>query len=467
MAPAYRNEDRRQTDAGAATSPGRANATIFALSSAPGRAGVAIIRVSGAGAANALKALVGELPEPRHAHLAALRDPSTGEALDQAITLWFPGPHSFTGEDVAELHLHGGRAVVQGVADALSELTGLRPADAGEFARRAFENGKLDLTEIEGLADLINAETQAQRRQALRQTEGALGALYDRWRNELIAALANIEAALDFSNEADVPGEVSARARPAVERLQTEIAVHLDDRHLGERLRDGFRVLLAGPPNAGKSSLLNALARRDAAIVSQEPGTTRDVIEVHLDLAGFPVLVMDTAGIRKARGEVEREGVARTFARAEDADLIVWLVDATAPLWEAPVELEEAGGEVATVLNKIDLAKPAPPKDISTQPIEISAKTGNNIDALTEAIAARAAQRLGAGEAPALTRTRHRLELENAREALGRFLAGPPEELELRAEDLRQAVQALGRITGRVDVEDVLDRIFAEFCIGK
>ena len=466
MAPAYRNEDRRQTGPASASARGHADATIFALSSAPGRAGVAVLRVSGAGAAKALKALAGELPEPRRAHLAILRDPKSGEPLDQAIVLWFPAPNSFTGEDVAEFHLHGGRAVVQGVADALGQMSGLRPAAAGEFARRAFENGKLDLTEIEGLADLINAETQAQRRQALRQTEGVLGALYDGWRSELIAALAHVEAALDFSDEADVPEEVSARARPAVEALAREIASHLDDRNRGERLRDGFRVLLAGPPNAGKSSLLNALARRDAAIVSEAPGTTRDVIEVHLDLAGYPVTVMDTAGIRKARGEVEREGVARTFARAEDADLIVWLVDATAPVWDVPDELRQGGADVVTVLNKIDLERPEAVKDMADQVVDISAKTGMNISALTATIEARAIEGLGAGEAPSLTRARHRGELESAREALVRFLEGPPE-LELRAEDLRQAVQALGRITGRVDVEDVLDRIFAEFCIGK
>jgi len=466
MAPAYRNEDRRQSDGAAASAEEHGDATIFALSSAPGRAGVAIIRVSGAGAANTLKALAGELPEPRHAQLATLRDPKSGEPLDQAIVLWFPGPHSFTGEDVAEFHLHGGRAVIQGVVDALGRLTGLRPAEAGEFARRAFENGKLDLTEIEGLADLINADTESQRRQALRQTEGALGAMYDRWRNELIAAVAHIEAALDFSDEADVPEQVSARARPAVEGLAREIAGHLDDRHRGERLRHGFRVLLAGPPNAGKSSLLNALARRDAAIVSQEPGTTRDVIEVHLDLGGLPVTVMDTAGIRRAQGEVEREGVARTFARAEDADLIVWLVDATAPVWEVPDELRESGADLVTVLNKIDLEKPEMRKGIAVQSVELSAKNGVNIDALTALIEARAIEGLGVGEAPSLTRARHRIELESAHEALARFLEGPLE-LELRAEDLRQAVQAIGRITGRVDVEDVLDRIFGEFCIGK
>jgi len=466
MAPTYRNEDRRQTGAASASAGAHADATIFALSSAPGRAGVAVLRVSGRAAANALKALAGELPEPRRAHLVTLRDPKSGESLDQAIVLWFPAPNSFTGEDVAEFHLHGGRAVVQGVADALGRLTGLRPAGAGEFARRAFEHGKLDLTEIEGLADLINAETQAQRRQALRQTEGALGALYDRWRGELIAALAHIEAALDFSDEADVPELVSTRARPAVEGLVREIASHLDDHHRGERLRDGFRVLLAGPPNAGKSSLLNALARRDAAMVSEEPGTTRDVIEVHLDLGGFPVTVMDTAGIRKARGEVEREGVARTFARAGDADLIVWLVDATAPVWDLPDELQESGADLVTVLNKIDLERLERLEVVSDQTIDISAKTGLNIDALTAAIEAYAIEGLGAGEAPSLTRARHRVELESTHEALVRFLEGPPE-LELRAEDLRQAVQALGRITGRVDVEDVLDRIFSEFCIGK
>lgn len=467
MAPAYRNEDRRQTDAEAARVREPAAETIFALSSASGRAGIAVVRISGPRAAQALEALAGGLPEPRHAHLAPLRNPVTGEALDQAIVLWFPAPRSFTGEDVAEFHIHGGRAVVQGVVQALGELNGFRPAEAGEFARRAFENGKLDLTEIEGLADLINADTEAQRRQALRQTEGALGVLYERWRAELVAALASIEAGLDFSDEADVPGEVSARARPVVDRLATEISTHLDDGHRGERLRDGYRVLLAGPPNAGKSSLLNALARRDAAIVSEAPGTTRDVIEVHLDLGGSPVLVMDTAGIREALSAIEREGVARAFARAEDADLILWLVDATAPQWEVPAELKNAGGELVMVLNKIDLARPGSPDNIEMQVIELSAENGEEIERLTLAIQSLAADGMGESEAPALTRTRHRLELETALAALARYRSGPAEELELRAEDLREAVQALGRVTGRVDVEDILDRIFGEFCIGK
>lgn len=438
--------------------------TIFALSSGRGRAGVAVLRVSGPQAGEALRRLAGAVPEARRATLRTLRHPETGEALDQALALWFPGPDSFTGEDVAELHVHGGRAVIEAVAEALLAVPGLRPAEAGAFARRAFDNGKLDLTEAEGLADLIEAETQAQRRQALRQTEGGLKALYEGWRERLIEALALVEAGLDFADEADVPAAVDARARPLVEALAGEIGRHLDDAHRGERLREGFRVVLAGPPNVGKSSLLNALACREAAIVSEEAGTTRDVIEVHLDLGGYPVLVLDTAGLRESAGGIEAEGIRRTLARAEDADVILWLVDATNPQWEPPAALKAAADRLAIVVNKSDLAQTGTD---GKRALTLSAKTGAGIEALTALLGARAEAALEAGEAPALTRARHRGELEAARASLRHFLDGNRADPELRAEDLRQAVHALGRLTGRVDVEDILDRIFGAFCIGK
>ena len=293
----------------------RGGDTIFALSSGHGRSGVAVVRLSGPGAATALKALGGTVPEPRMAALRTLREPATGDALDRALVLFFPAPRSFTGEDMAEFHVHGGHAVVSGVVDALSDLPGMRAAEAGEFARRAFENGKLNLTEIEGLADLIDAETRAQRLQALRQTQGALGEIYEGWRGKLVEALSLVEAALDFSDEADVPALVEEKARPVVAELEAAMTAHLGDARRGERLRAGFTVVLAGSPNAGKSSLLNALARREVAIVSEQAGTTRDVLEVHLDLAGLPVTVLDTAGLREAEGSIEEEGIRRALAR--------------------------------------------------------------------------------------------------------------------------------------------------------
>ncbi len=437
-------------------------ATIFALSSASGRAGVAVIRLSGTRVDEALRTIAEALPEPRRAALRTLRHPVSRETLDRALVLWFPGPRSFTGEDMAELHVHGGRAVVAGVLDALRAMPGLRPAEPGEFARRAFENGKIDLTEAEGLADLIDAETEAQRAQALRQSSGALRRLYDRWRAAIIRTMALVEAALDFSDEADIPRQVFAKARPVALQLHDEIIAHLEDGRRGEILRDGFRVAIVGPPNAGKSSLLNALAGRDAAIVSEEAGTTRDVIEVRLDLGGYPVIVSDTAGIREAHGAIEREGIARALRAALEADLVVWLSDASQPA-APPLSLAHAT-RLVTVANKCDLEAASAPVDADHR---ISVKTGDGMTAFVARLAAEARSRVGMGDAALITRVRHRRELETARAALARFLEGDETEAELRAEDLREAATALGRLTGRVDVEHVLDAIFAQFCIGK
>lgn len=440
--------------------------TIFALSSAPGRAGVAVIRVSGPNAGRALTALVGRAVAPRRATLCWLTDPETCEAIDRALVLWFPAPHSFTGEAVAEFHVHGGPAVVAAMLAALARFPGYEPAEPGAFTRRAFDNGKLDLTAVEGLADLIAAETEGQRRAALDLASGSLRAQCDAWRWMLTDAMAQIEAGLDFMDEGDVPAEVAARARPIVASLHEHMRDSLDDRHRGEILRDGFQVVLAGPPNVGKSSLLNALAGRDVAIVSDEPGTTRDALDVRLDLGGYPVRVTDTAGLREAVGAIEAEGIRRTRARLSDAQLVVWLADAAA----GPITAPDAGDvpadtPVLLVANKMDMAA------VSALPEGwrgLSVRTGLGLDDLIAAIEDAAADRImGPGGSPLITRARHRAELERAAQALSDFLDGDPREAELRAEDLRLAAAALGRLTGRIDVEDVLGSIFGQFCIGK
>ena len=428
--------------------------TIYALSSASGRAGVAVLRVSGPRARAALEALTGEgVPRPRMAALRRFSDPETGAALDRGLALFFPAPASFTGEDVVELHLHGGRAVVTGVLSALARLPDLRAAAPGEFTRRAFENGKLDLTEVEGLADLIDAETEAQRVQALRQMEGALGQLYEGWRGRLVRLLAYAEAEIDFPDE-EVPGDLIAKLGPEIARLQAGIAAHLDDGGRGERLRDGIEVAIVGPPNVGKSSLLNRLARREAAIVADEAGTTRDVLEVRLDIGGVPVTLADTAGLREAAGAVEREGVRRALERAERADLrlVVAAPDAGDFALARPGDIR--------LLNKIDLGAEVPAGVIG-----VSAATGAGLDLLEAALAEKVGLAYGASEHPLITRARHREGLRECAAALAR--AGEGSEADLVAEDLRLAARALGRITGRIDVEELLDVIFRDFCIGK
>jgi tRNA modification GTPase len=441
--------------------------TIVAPASGMSLAAVAVIRISGPNARAVLDALCGGAPPPRHASLRAI-GLAGAPLIDRGLVLMFEGPSSFTGEDMAELHVHGGRAVIGAAIDAVLTLPGTRLAEPGEFARRAFENGKLDLTEVEGLADLINAETEAQRRQALAQAEGSLRALYENWRAELVRAQALIEAGLDFADEGDVIADVAAKADPIVKKLRAAIARHLSEKS-GERLRDGFKVVIAGAPNAGKSSLLNALAKRDAAIVSEEAGTTRDVIEVHLDLGGVPVMLIDTAGLREAEGKVEAEGIRRALARAGDADLVLWIVDATAPQWNPPQGIAsrsagEGSAAAVTILNKIDLA---PGEGAGRNSLRVSAKTGEGIEQLIDALAEKAVLGTGQGAgAPVLTRARHRVELEAAHAALERCgnRASAPE---LKAEELRIAGHHLGRLTGRIDVEEVLGAIFAEFCIGK
>ncbi|MBV9863564.1 MAG: tRNA uridine-5-carboxymethylaminomethyl(34) synthesis GTPase MnmE [Alphaproteobacteria bacterium] len=500
------------------------------------------MRLSGPQAGAALSRLAGALPPPRQARHRRLRDPDTGEILDDGLVLWFPGPRSATGEDVVELHLHGSRAVLAAIMAVLRGL-GLRLAEPGEFTRRAFLNGKLDLVQAEAVADLAAAETEAQRRQALRQLDGALGGLYRGWSARLTRLLAHLEAAIDFPDE-DLPPAIETEVQDGIAALMAEIAAHLADGHRGERLRDGIAVAIVGPPNAGKSSLLNRLARREAAITSPIAGTTRDVVEVAIDLAGYPVVLADTAGLRDSADVIEQEGLRRALVRADAAELRLFVFDASRPQ-DAAGAAAWPGPDTLLVANKIDLLCRAPgggaagrrapftptptlprlrergnacdrrngseQKDAfqslanrretlggeadqnalprkrgrvgvgatamgppaeaaapmpgpSSGPFKVSALTGDGIADLTAALAARVAESYRS-EAPVLTRARHREALEAALAALARALAAwlP----ELRAEDLRLAWRSLGHITGTVDVEDLLDLIFAEFCLGK
>lgn len=444
--------------------------TIFALATAAGRAAVAVVRVSGPATRNVVAALAGKVPPPRQAALRRLKHDGVG--LDEALVLFFQGPGSYTGEDAAEFHVHGGRAVVEALLEALVAM-GLRLAEPGEFTRRAFENGKLDLAQAEGVADLIDAETEGQRKQALGQIGGALSQRYDRWRDLLVHALAMLEAAVDFPDE-DLPEEVAARARPGLETLAAEIDAALSDVSRGRRIRDGYRIALVGAPNAGKSTVLNGLAERDAAIVTEIAGTTRDIIEVPLVLGGYRVLLADTAGLRETTDVVEAEGVRRARAWAHDADLRIWVVDG--------FHVEHLAGEGSNLLapgdwaliNKMDIADPLAVAVASAALVErgLTVRTGaarieGAADRLRADLTVHVTAALSGAEFPAATRLRHAERLREARAYLGRALSETGLEVELAAEDVRLAARALAKITGRIDAEDVLDRVFSSFCIGK
>lgn len=436
--------------------------TIFALSTGAPPSGVAVFRMSGPAVRFGLETLVGRVPPPRQVVLVDISDPESSELIDRGLAMFFPRPASFTGEDVGELHVHGGRAVIAAIAEALGGIEGFRLAERGEFARRAFENGKLDLTEVEGLADLVAAETEMQRRQAVRQAGGALGATYEKWRALLIRARAMIEAELDFAEDEVLPATVAEEAFRQIAAVSGEIAKALQDERRGERLREGVDVVILGPPNAGKSSLLNALARRDAAIVSPEPGTTRDLIEVRMDLGGYPLTLIDTAGIRAVANPVEREGIRRAEKRAATADIALVLADVTADGagLRDDMRLPET---VVRVASKVDLLDSAPER-LSGFDHAVSVVNGSGLDQLLEALGRMAAERMGS-ESIIITRQRHRQALSACLRAL--HGATPAVSLELVAEELRTASDALARVTGRIDVEDWLDVIFREFCIGK
>jgi tRNA modification GTPase len=460
--------------------------TIFALSSGRPPAAIAVVRVSGPHARDAIMSLAGRLPQPRQAALRRLVSRSgeesaaapdrTFEPIDDALVLWFPGPRSETGEDTAEFQLHGGRAVVAAVLSALGRMAGLRPAEPGEFTRRAFENGKLDLTRVEGLADLIGAETEAQRRQAFRQLKGLLGERAERWRERLIEALALVEALIDFPDESDVPEKLLQPALAIAADLEGEIRDLLAHSRHGERLREGLTVAVAGPVNVGKSSIVNRLARRSAAIVSSHPGTTRDIIEVHLDLGGFPITILDTAGLRDADDPVEQEGVRRARTHAEASDLVLWVTDATLNDQPPPAEMMRPDRPPVWVLsNKSDLVDAKEVGEASELPgrrynvkYRISAATGASFEELVGGLAAYADKFFAGTESSIITRQRHRTDVQDCAEALRRAVVeGSAGREDIIAEELRLAARALGRLSGRVDVENVLDVIFRDFCIGK
>ena len=457
--------------------------TIIALASGAGRAGVAVLRVSGASASDLLRRLFHvkqspvatssaiKLPAPRRASVRTLHHPSNGGAIDEALVLWMPGPDSFTSEDVAELHVHGGAAIIDAVLSAAIETGLCRLAEPGEFTRRAFEAGRLDLTQAEGLADLIDAETEGQRAQAQRLFSGATGQRFEQWRERLIEAMAALEAAIDFPDEADIPEAIATRSLAPLDDLAVELEAALADWKRGRSIREGFRIAILGKPNAGKSSLLNQLAGRDAAIVSPIAGTTRDVVEVRLTVAGYPVWLADTAGLREAADAVEIEGVRRALERAQEADLRIWLLDSTdADSSVAAVSREKSfASDDLIVWNKADLVE-APRNDPSNaNEHTVSAHTGDGVSALVGVVSAIVNERLGGQEAPVITRARHRaLTLEaldhiRAARSAADSGVGP----ELVGEDVRMAARALGRVTGKVDAEDLLDRIFLDFCIGK
>ncbi|XP_029469650.1 tRNA modification GTPase GTPBP3, mitochondrial isoform X2 [Rhinatrema bivittatum] len=480
--------------------------TIFALSSGHGKCGVAVIRTSGPASGEALLCLTGqrELPQPRCVTLSKIADPTSGEPLDRGLVLWFPGPRSFTGEDCSEFHVHGGPAVIAGVLQALGHLPGLRLAEAGEFTKRAFQNGKVDLTEAEGIGDLVHAETEAQRRQALRQMAGDLGQLYNGWSQNLLRALAHVEAYIDFSEDDNVEEGTLSQVDVAVKLLQDEVAAHLQDSRRGERLRSGIQMVLAGPTNAGKSSLLNMICQRPAAIVSPIAGTTRDVVEATLNIGGYPVVLSDTAGLRESIDSIEQEGMRRTQQRLDQADLVVVVIDSAELSGELssgdkgngdalqcclknliPVTADNNPSSLSRpqhrpcilALNKVDLLEPAARESLLVacrdaelpQACLLSCRTEEGLESFLSVIKENLEKMCGDPlvGAPSLTQTRHRLHLVGCLEALAQYRHYREQDLVLAAEGLRTAQRNLGKITGKVGAEDILDVIFRDFCIGK
>lgn len=436
--------------------PMSATDTIFALATPAGKSGVAVFRISGTGAGITLKKIANiQQLEPRKAVYTTLKHPTTGAIIDQALALFFPAPHSFTGEEVVELHTHGSLAVIRSLLAILGDMGGLRPAERGEFARRAYLNGKMDLMEAEGLADLIESETSAQQAQALRQMGGNLSQFYNELRVRIITALAHLEAYIDFPDE-EIPESVLQGLGDEVREVEQVIAAALADHQRGERIRSGVNIVILGAPNAGKSSLLNALTQKEAAIVSERAGTTRDVIEIHMEFSGYPAILIDTAGIRDSADDIESEGIRRALARAKSADIKLVLFEGHEPDVETIKLIDERTILVATKSDM--LAQP------TREAISISTKTGRGIDVLLSTIETRIVESFS-GEGALITRSRHRSALIESQSHLSRFHQPLP--LELKCEELRRAATSIGQITGKIAVDDVLDVVFSQFCIGK
>ncbi|MEM8876339.1 MAG: tRNA uridine-5-carboxymethylaminomethyl(34) synthesis GTPase MnmE [Pseudomonadota bacterium] len=442
--------------------------TIFALSTGTGRSGVAVIRISGPASRTVIESLAGPAPEPRRATLRSIRD-QDGLLIDRGLVLWFPGPDSFTGEDCAELQVHGSSAVIADILRAVGQCPGCRPAEAGAFARRAFENGKLDLTAVEGLADLIEAETTAQRRAALRQADGELQRLFDNWRSQLLQAMALVEAAIDFSDEGDVAVGVMAQALPIVDKLQSEISDHLIETDRARGLREGLTLCLAGPPNVGKSSLMNWLTQRDVAIVDPTPGTTRDRLESRIEIEGVPVTLLDTAGLRaEPASPIEASGIERARAARDAADIVLWLESSDTCLQgSGPGARFDSQPQWIRIRNKVDLDDEEQCELADSDALSISVTREIGLDSLMDRIRCAVSELAGLTEQPIASRLRHSAILTDVLSTLKAIASVRKDEPELVGEHLRQAANGVGQLTGRVDVEEVLGSIFSEFCIGK
>lgn len=443
--------------------------TIYALSTVYGKSGVAVIRVSGPSALQAVAQMTDidvSVIKPRYAYFSKIKDVDSRETLDQGLVLYFNAPNSFTGEDIVEFQTHGSKAVINSLMDNLSRLPDFRLAEPGEYSRRAFYNGKMDLTEAEGLADLIDSETTEQQKYAMRQIEGGLKNLYEDWRARLVKILAYLEAFIDFPEE-EIPSSVIADMKNTVFKLEDEINQHLNGDSIGERLREGFRVVIVGSPNAGKSSLLNAIVKRDAVIVSDVAGTTRDAIDVHLDLNGYPVMFTDTAGLRETEEEIEKKGIDIAYSKIHDADLVICLFDASQDNVQVFDKIRNSFKNKALfVANKSDKLSPDQCSNLKKSGcLVISAKYKEGVDDLLQKIGDNIKERFTSNSSLLITRRRYREALKDAVDNLRAF--GFDKEIELTAEDIRLAARALGKITGRIEVDEVLDKIFGDFCIGK
>ncbi len=434
--------------------------TIFAVSSGSGMAGIAVIRMSGGKSGNVLASIAGSLPLPRLASLRQLRIPGSGEVIDQALVLWMPGPSSATGEDIVEFHVHGSQAVFDTMFGVFRTVDGVRLAEPGEFTRRAFINGRMDLVEAEGLADLILARTEAQRRMAMHHMLGRASSAYEVWRTELISILARLEAAIDFVEEDGVAAAALAEVKPKTIDLVERLSRAAAEADRAGALRSGVKVVFAGAPNVGKSTLLNLVAAREAAIVSSHPGTTRDVIEVSIVLGGVPVILTDTAGLRsESHDEIENIGMQRAKAEVGAADILVWVTSI-----DVSEEMENPGIPTLRVLNKSDLPGDAMHEEAH---LKISAKTGEGVSDLIAELERLVRERFGGMEQASVIRARHKDAVEESIRFLNDSLLYGADQIELAAECLRKACFSIARVTGRVDVEDLLDKIFSEFCIGK